>query len=207
MGLSGYVEDGSQRSFFPNGLAIHVYAETLLNRDADFDALVEDYFSHIYGEDWRLAKKYMDRVMDAFDFGYMQGEKPASGEPGSVTLSPKNATAYYNPAMAEKLAKVKEIAASGRLIAQNHLAMPTRPQTVSWRLMMRHTEYIEGIAAIMYEKCLGNDCLAAEMLDEFAASFGRYEFEIERYYDHMLAIRTYQVKLSPAKKAMLITGF
>ena len=207
MGLDGYVEDGSQRSFFPNGLAIHVYAETLLDRDADFDALVEDYYSHTYGEDWSLAKRYMDSVMDAFDFGYLQGEKPAVGKPGSATLSPANTTAYYNPEMAPKFAKVKEIAASGRLLAQNHLAMPTRPQTVSWRLLLRHTEYIEGIAAIMAEKCIGNDCLAAEMLDEFMVSFGRHEFEIERYYDHMLAIRTYFVKLSAAKKAVLVPGF
>ena len=207
IGLDGYVEDGSQRSFFPNGLAMHVYAETLLDRDADFDAMVEDYYRHTYGEDWSLAKKYMDQVMEAFDFGYLQAEKPADGRRGSTTKSPANITAYHNPAMAPKFAKVKEIAANGRLIAQSHLVMPTRPQTVSWRLLNRHTEYIEGLAAIMEQKCLGNDCLASEMLDAFMVSFGRHEIEIERYYDHMLAMRTYSVKLSAATNAVLIPGF
>ena len=82
MGLDGYVEDGSQRSFFPNGLHMHVYAETLLNREADFDALVEDYFRHVYGEDWRLVLGYMEKVMDAFDYAYLQGEKSVTGSVG-----------------------------------------------------------------------------------------------------------------------------
>ena len=38
-GIDGYVEDGSQRSFFPNGFAIYVYAETLLNRSITWEEL------------------------------------------------------------------------------------------------------------------------------------------------------------------------
>ena len=201
------MEDGSQRSFFPNGLAIHVYAETLLNREADFDAIVDDYLSHAYGKDWTLAKAYLQKVNDAFDYAYIQGEKPASGEPGSIMISASNAKAFLNPAMAEKFAKVKEIAANGRLLCANHKTNPTRPQAVSWRLMLHHAEYIEGLADVLGEKCIGNDCLAAEKFDAFVEQFGRHEFEIERYFDHMLAFRSYVVKLNAAKKALLQPGF
>ena len=208
MGLDGYVEDGSQRSFFPNGLAMHIYAETLLNKDADFDALVEDYYRHAYGEDWTLAKKYMERVEEAFDFSYMQGEKSASGIRGGYTMnSPGVAVAYNNPAMAEKFAKAPEIAASGRLLASTHRAMPTRPQVISWRLLQLHTEYIEGLGKIMGQKCLGNDCYADELFTEFVDRFGRHEYEIERYFDQTLAFRTFVVKLSPAKRALLQPDF
>ena len=208
MGLSGYVEDGSQRSFFPNGLAMYVYAETLLNRDADFDAMVEDYYSHAYGPDWRLALGYMERVMEAFDFGYMQGEKSSTGIRGGYTMnSPGMVTAYLNPAMAENFAKVREIAAYGRLLASNHKVNPTRPQTISWRLLQLHTEYIEGRGKLMGEKCIGNDCAADELFMEFVDQFGRHEFEIERYFDQTLAFRTFSVKLSPAKRALLNPDF
>ena len=109
--------------------------------------------------------------------------------------------------MAEKFAKAPEIAASGRLIASNHRTMPTRPQVISWRLLQLHTEYIEGLGKIMGEKCIGNDCYAAELFDAFVPQFGRHEYEIERYFDQTLAFRTYTVKLNAAKKAMLQPDF
>ncbi len=180
MGIDGYVEDGSQRSFFPNGLAIYVYAETLVNRDVDFDSLVEDYFSHIYGADWQKAKAYLTHVGEAFDFAFLEGER---------SLKP-DYSKFYNPAMTEKFAQVPELAALGRSLAKAHMSMPTRPQTVSWRLLLRHTEYIEGLAKAWYEKCQGNAHTALELARAFTASFGKYEFEIERYFDHMLAMRT-----------------
>ena len=60
---------------------------------------------------------------------------------------------------------------------------------------------------MLEQKCIGNDCLASEMYDEFVERFGRHEFEIERYFDHMLAFRSYVVKLNAAKKALLQPGF
>lgn len=200
MGLNGYVEDGSQRSFFPNGLAMHVYAETLLNREADFDALVEDYCRHAYGKDWSLAKAYLEEVADVFDFPYLQGEKPAS-QPADKAAFPY-AGAYHNPAMAEKFAALPEIANRGRLLAQSHTAMPTRPQTISWRLLLHHAEYIEGLGQALAQLCVGNDLAAGELFDAFVQRFGRHEFEIERYFDHMLAFRTYGAKFSAAKKVL-----
>jgi len=179
MGLDGFVEDGSQRSFFPNGFAIYIYAETLMNRDCDFDAVLEDYFSHIYGDAWKEVKAYMQKVSDVFDFSYMSGERPVDPEKGS----------FYDPSRAERLAVVKELAAEGRAIAKAHLAMPNRPQTVSMRILLRHAEYIEGIAAFMTEKALGHDCLAKEMATAFFQDFGKYEFEMDRYYDHSLFSR------------------
>ena len=177
MGLDGFVEDGSQRSFFPNGFAIYIYAETLMNRDCDFDAVLEDYFSHIYGDAWQEVKAYLQKVSDVFDFSYMSGEK--SIDPGKGK--------YYDPAQAERLAAVKALAAEGRAIAKAHLAMPNRPQTVSMRLLLRHAEYIEGVAQFMAEKALGNDDAARELATAFFHNFGKYEFEIERYFDFFLA--------------------
>ena len=194
MGLDGYVEDGSQRSFFPSGLHMHVFAETLLNQDQDFDAIVEDYLVHAYGEDWSLAKKYFDRVEEAFDNPYLCGENSVNGVKGTVFRPAPGS--FYNPAMAEKFAKAKEIAANGRLIAANHKVMPTRPQVISWRLLSRHTELIEAIAAFMGDKCVGNDELAKEKFKTYTDRFGAYEIELERYYDHMLFCSTYSAKVN-----------
>jgi len=177
MGLDGFVEDGSQRSFFPNGFAIYIYAEALMNRDCDYDAVLEDYFSHIYGDAWQEVKAYLQKVSDVFEFSYMAGEKPIDEAKGK----------FYDPSRVQRLAAVKELAAEGRAIAKAHLAMPNRPQTVSMRLLLRHAEYIEGYASFMIEKAQGHDQLAEEKMFAFLDDFGKYEIEIERYYDQHMA--------------------
>jgi len=150
-----------------------------MNRDCDYDAVLEDYFSHIYGDAWQEVKAYLQKVSDVFEFSYMAGEKPIDEAKGK----------FYDPSRVQRLAAVKELAAEGRAIAKAHLAMPTRPQTVSMRILLRHAEYIEGIAAFMTEKALGHNYLAEEMATAFFQDFGKYEFEMDRYYDHFLFSR------------------
>ena len=179
MGLDGYVEDGSQRSGFPNAFPVYIYAETLMNRECGFDAVAEDYFSHIYGQDWKAARNLLQRITDTFDFVYMEGQ--ASEDPAR--------SAYYAPARVEALSRLPELAAMERSLATAHLNMPYRPQTVSWRLLLRHAEYIEKLGALMTQKALGNDYTARELAKAFCDDFGRYELELERYFDHGLACR------------------
>ena len=173
MNLRGIVEDGSQRSFFPNGFAIYVYAETLMNRDCDFEAVKEDYFSHIYGPDWKKAVSLLSRISAAFDYEYTSGKKSVDPEISN----------FYNPAMAPQLAKIKELAAEERALVAKHMVMPTRPQTVSWRLLGYHATYIGLFADLLIAKASGDNFLAKELHDRFREEFGKFEVEIERYYD------------------------
>ena len=178
-GIDGFVEDGSQRSFFPNGLAMVVFAEALLNRECDYEAIKEDYFHHIYGDQKEIVEKYLKGLHDTFDFSYLSGERSIDKEKGQ----------YYNPEMAEKLKEAEKIAAEARVYFEQHLAMPTRSQTVSMRLLLRHAEYCESIAEAAAEKAIGNDEKSRELGEAFVERFGRYEFEIERYFDHGMAMR------------------
>ena len=98
--------------------------------------------------------------------------------------------------MVSLLECVPELAREAEAIAKAHLVMPTRPQTVSYRLLLRHAEYIVGVAQVMLELAQGNEEKAQETASEFARSFGRYEFEIERYFDHLLAFRCIQRRIS-----------
>ncbi|MBE6972741.1 MAG: hypothetical protein E7440_02530 [Ruminococcaceae bacterium] len=67
--------------------------------------------------------------------------------------------------------------------------MPTRPQTVSWRLLLCHAEYCRLSVEILIEKALGHNTEAIELSKQFCGTFGRHEIEMERYYDHSLACR------------------
>lgn len=179
MGVDGYLENGSPRSAFPNGLPFYVYAATLMDREVDFEALKADYFAHIYGPDWKTADELLTAVSAAFDFKYMEGES-------SKDLSRSH---YYDPERVPLLETLFDLAGKERALAGEHLDQPTRPRTVSWRLLLRHAEYVESWARIMIEKARGNDEKASALAKAFCGEFGRYELEIERYYDHSLACR------------------
>ena len=174
MNLNGIVEDGSQRSFFPNGFAIYIYAEALMNRDCNFEEVRDDYFRHIYGEDWKEALSLLSRITDAFDYEYTSLKKSKNPEISKV----------YDPERVPRLQSIKELAAEERALVAKHMAMPTRPQTVSWRLLGYHATYIEMFADLLICKAKGHNFAAVEAYERFKAAFGKYEIEIERYYDH-----------------------
>jgi len=174
MNLNGIVEDGSQRSFFPNGFSIYIYAETLMDRDCDFDAVRDDYFSHIYGADWKDALSLLERISTAFDFKYTSLKKPKNPLVSKL----------YDPERVPRLESIKELAAEERSLAAKHLTMPTRPQTISWRLLGYHARYIELFSELLIEKAKGHNAKAIEKLAYFQKEFGKFELEIERYYDH-----------------------
>ena len=121
----------------------------------------------------------LQKISDTFDFGYMEGTKsknPAISD-------------YYDPERVPQLQSLYELAALERNLAQKHLNMPYRPQTVSWRLLNLHAEYVEKWAQLMIEKALGNNYKALDLAKAFCGDFGRHELAIQRYYDHSLACR------------------
>ena len=166
MGLDGYVEDGSQRSFFPNGFAMYVYAETLMNRECDFEAVAKDYFSHAYGEGWEQILACLTELTDILDYPGVTGEK-------SLQFDLDRVLAIVN--REAELAKVRQ---------------PIRVQTVSRRLLARHAEYMEGFGKFLHLKTLGKDEEARESLEAFRIRFGAYEYELERYFEHFQTFRT-----------------
>jgi len=180
VGLQGIVEDGSQRPFFPNGFAIYIYAEALRDRNCDYDKVKEDYFRHVYGDSWQEVASCLEQISELFDFAFMEGERSVDQERGN----------HYNTEHAEQLKKIKEVTERERALAEKNMSLPVRVQTVSMRLLLRHAEYCERVAAMMIEEALGHKEKAIELWDICCEEFGRYEYELERYFDHCLAMNS-----------------
>ena len=166
MGLDGYVEDSSQRSFWPNGFAMYIYAETLMNRDCDFEAVARDYYAHAYGQGWEQVFDAMAELTEILEYPGVTGEKPLSFDLERVL------------AVADReadLAKVRQ---------------PIRVQTLSRRLLARHAEYVRGFGKFLHLKALGQEEESRKALEEFRIRFGAYEYELERYFEHFQTFRT-----------------
>lgn len=196
IGVDGYVEDGSQRSFFPNGFAMYTYASKLFDRQLTFEEIKEDYFSHAYGADWQQAAALLEQMGALFDFAYMAGERSAEEARGR----------WYAPERAEQLKKAAALAGEECALAQQHSRMPMRVQTVSWRLLQRHAELCTLMAEVMTEKAMGHDERAAGMKEAMFEQFGRHEFEIERYFDQGLWAISLNRMLRTDRKKSAVTG-
>lgn len=175
-GFQGMIEDGSQRSFFPNGFPFFVYASTLFDDSVDFEELKRDYFSHAYGEDYETVIKLLYDLGNAFSHKYLEGKMSSDPEKGI----------YFNPTHASSLRRVRSIVAEFEPFLTAHLNMPYRAQTVAYRILRRYCQYSVMLAHCLTLKCVGANEEAVEAYTALLNDFGKYELEIERYYDQSL---------------------
>ena len=68
METCGCMQDGSVKSFFPNGFAEYIYAETLIHRDLDYEKALHDYYTALYGEEADAVLSYLTDITKAFAF-------------------------------------------------------------------------------------------------------------------------------------------
>lgn len=187
--MNGYLEDGSNKSFFPHGFHGVVYAEALIDKNLDYDALKEDYFKHAYGEDWKAALGYFEALSKLIDHSYMCGDQQVD----------PTQSIYYDPSRVKDFEQVHNLAAQGRALAAAHKKMPHRIQTMHWRMLALHTEWCDLIADCMIAKCKGQDVLAQEMWKKTVDTFGKYDMELDRWFDMSLAAVSY-TRIMKAKK-------
>ena len=175
-GLDGMIEDGSQRAFFPNGLSYYVYANTLFDTTVSFDALVKDYFDHAYGKVSGKVLEFLQKIGELMPQTYLEARHSKK----------RDKAEHFRPEMEEKLLAVEPLTRAFEEELAAYKNMPYRVQTVSVRLMLRYMEYLRGFSGAMALKAVGKDEEAHVAAKEFFNQFGKYEVEMERYYDHAM---------------------
>ena len=179
--VNGVVEDGSQRAFFPNGLAFYTYARTLFDTSLSTEEIAEDYYSFAYGEDWKKFYDYLKKVGELFDVRYFEG---ALSKDPSISR-------YYNPEYAKSLDALEGILAEGEELIKSHYNSDYRVRTASVRLLEKHQEFCRLLADTFKLKAVGNDAEAKLAFERFRSTFGKYETEIERCFDHHIYLSKY----------------
>ena len=192
-GYRGIIEDGSQRSFFPTGFGFYTYASTLFDTSVDFDELVEDHFSHAYGEDWRTVAELFREIGKAIDYRYLIG---SLGRPGANSK-------WNNPELIPSFEKVFEITEKYRPFVEAHKNMPKRAQTVSYRVLARYLDYCDGLTRALILKADEKDKEAYDAYREFFREFGKREIEIERVFDQSLSYRSLEKVFKDLKRVYL----
>ena len=175
-GFKGMVVDGSQRCYFPNAFSFYTYGAMLFDHSLTMEELVEDYFSHAYGDQWQTVVAFLQEIDQLMPQSYLEALHTAP--------VPSN---FYNPKMEAQLLSVAEVTNKYAAIFDEHKNMPYRVQTVAMRLMRQHTDFCAGYAKFMALKCLGKDAEAKAEAVAFLEEFGKRELALEHYYDHYMS--------------------
>ena len=76
LGLNGYISCQELRAGLPNTLPNYVMGRALLDRDADVEAVIEEYFTAAYGPGWELAKACLESLSSLQMCDYLNGKGP-----------------------------------------------------------------------------------------------------------------------------------
>lgn len=193
-GTHGLIEDGSQRSFFPNGFAFYTYARTLYDTTLSFEEITEEYFSCAYGEDWKEVVEYLEKCGEVLPYRLLENQYSANDQ-----VSP-----YYNPALVPLLEQAEEVAKIGEALVEKNFNQPYRLQTVSYRLLADQTKLFRSTAKAFRHKAVGDDAAASAAFAGVYDEFGRREAELERYLDFALYMGTLLRKIEHKSNTELL---
>ncbi len=189
-GFNGIVNDCTQRCFYPNGFPFFLYGQVQFDTSLSFEEVLEDYFSHAYGDDWREVLKIFEQIGEAMPYRFV-----ARYDSADLRISKS-----YNPSVVPLLRKVPDIAEGAREFLEAHKNMPKRAQTVAYKLLRYYMEYCTRLSECLILKALGADAESKEALEKFLSDFGKYEIEIERYFDQFIMGLIYSVQICRIEK-------
>ncbi len=195
--IDGMIEDGTVRCFFPNGYAFYTAARAMFDTSLTEEDIAEDYFPYIYGEEWEKFYSLLDELNTLFDPKYMEGELSTKPEFSS----------YYNLEHSEKIKKIPETIEGIRELVKRNYNSDYRVRTVAVRLLEHYADYAEGLSIALYEKAQGNEKEAEVKFKTFMSEFGKRECQIEKYYDHFIAVNALSSLFKPrseSKKPIIV---
>ena len=179
-GVNGVIACGSQRSFFPSGLAFYTFARTLFDTSLTYEEIEKDYFSALYGEDWEKIRTYFEKLFDALPFEYF-----------SRDCAVRRPNVHYDLERAKRIAEIRDITKEGRDVIKSLHKYDYRVRTVALNLLMYHADVCDLISDWIGAKARGEIDLAWELLAKARIEAGKEEARFERYFDHGLYFGEY----------------
>lgn len=176
-GILGFIENGTLRPFFPNGIAFYTYARSMYDGNLSFEEISSDYYSHIYGCDYQDFVDYFEKINAIFPYHLMTTNSETGGMKKNLNLDPE---------YVKVLDTLEEVLERGAELISTHYNSDVRVQTVSVRMLEKYQEYVRMFRDTIREKFLGNDEQAVKLFEEFQNTFGKEEIYLEPYFDHFM---------------------
>lgn len=123
--LNGYISCQELRAGFPHNFPNYIMGKTLWNKDISYESLKEEYFSSMYGKDWEIVTKYLEKLSSYSSCDYFN----AIGDRQDADLAVK-----YDICVNMAYNFIVEI--------ETNLSLSTGTQKENWKQLSYHREYV-----------------------------------------------------------------
>ncbi|MBQ8551321.1 MAG: DUF4838 domain-containing protein [Clostridia bacterium] len=184
-GFDGIISDQTQRSFFPNGLAMSAFAAGMYDTATDFDAFAEEYFEGAYGEDYKLAKDYLCEISHLMSPDVLQVKTDITNLDDELGKNKrvKHRGWVGSAEMQENFRRAMVTACEFEPVARAHMGMEDPTHARSWMLLYRHTDYVRRYADTLLARSLGDNAAAQEKYREMMDALSKIEPELAPEFD------------------------
>ena len=129
MGLDGTVNCQFSRCALPIGLPMYGMARALWNREADFDAVADEYFAVEFGEKGAAVRAYLEELTSLFHLPYMRKEMPA-----------------LSPELRETYDRIPGVVAAFRAETPE---LRTDSESMAWRVLAIHADIVTMLSTLV----------------------------------------------------------
>ena len=132
LGLNGYISCQELRAGLPNTLPNYVMGRVLLDKTADVDEIIDEYFSAAYGPGWEQAKDCLSGLSQLQICDYLNGKGPRQ-----------------DPLAAERLDRIEAVCTQYQSLLDRRIPGVDRVREGFWTRLGYHLAYTKLLAHAM----------------------------------------------------------
>lgn len=166
LGLNGYISCQELRAGFPHNFPNYVMGQMLWNNTLDYEALKEEYFSAMYGAEWKQAVSYFENLSEYSSCDYFN----AIGE-------------RLNPVLSDRYGVCVNLSEEILPLIEENAEKSCGIQKSEWKTLGYHREYVEKMAKALQLKSQGKDTEAQRQWKDVLDFIRRNEMAFQQKLD------------------------
>ena len=183
-GFDGVMSDQTQRVSFPTALPNSIIGEFLFDASLDVESYIDEYFAGAFGDEWRVAKEYLEKICSIFDTDALtQNTDVTAQDTGSVDVFSKRAGIFGNKTAGDNIAKTPEFVNAYVEAINKNATLENKCHSESWRILYYHGEYCKGLAKVYFALSRNDKELATQYCDELIDYLSEIEMKIHKHFD------------------------
>lgn len=188
LGFDGIITDKTQRSYFPTGLPMALYGETMHDKTLDYEEYTNRYFDAAYGKDGALAREYLEKITEYFDPQSLRVIVDVTYEDTGMGDFRLVGGIKGRKEVIPRLLKIAPEADRFIKVVRKNLQSADKCHKESWMILKHHTEYVKRVADICIAIAENDTEKATAHLDSALDFLSKIEDEISLYLDmHIFA--------------------
>jgi len=197
VGFEGCMNDQTHRMYMPTSLPLITMAQTLFDKNIDYNKMADDYFEGAFGTEGSLCREYLEKLSvllcpSNFRVGGSSGvEEAALGD-----METQKKCWMSNQEVAEKVAQIPVHLASFLPVIDRNIALATdTARMLSWRYLKYHSRICGYFAELLLAGAEGRAEDAEGKYYELEEYLSEHELEFHNAFDVALFLRALRLKL------------